>query len=110
MPELVVEHISKRLGTNEVLKDISVQLERGQVVALLGPSGSGKTTLLRCVAGLERPDAGRILLGHFHTSRPSCARRPVPGYARCSSICSSAPCTSRTTRSRRSASRTASSC
>src|SRR5207245_7127829 len=42
---------------------VSVTLERGEVVALLGPSGSGKTTLLRCVAGLERPDAGRISVG-----------------------------------------------
>ncbi len=62
MPELVVEQIHKRLGGNEVLKGVSLTLERGEVVALLGHSGSGKTTLLRSVAGLETPDAGRVTL------------------------------------------------
>lgn len=63
MPELVAEQIYKRLGGNEVLKGVSLTLERGEVVALLGHSGSGKTTLLRSVAGLETPDAGRVTLG-----------------------------------------------
>lgn len=62
MPELVVENISKRLGANQILDGISFQLEKGDILALLGPSGSGKTTLLRSVAGLERPDAGKITL------------------------------------------------
>ncbi len=63
MPELVVEGIHKRLGGNEVLKGVSLTLSRGEVIALLGHSGSGKTTILRSVAGLEIPDAGRIVLG-----------------------------------------------
>ena len=63
MPELIAENISKRLGETEVLRGISLHLKLGEILALLGPSGSGKTTLLRCVAGLERPDAGRITLG-----------------------------------------------
>src|SRR5574341_876088 len=62
MPELMVEKVHKRLGGNEVLKGVSLTLERGEVVALLGHSGSGKTTLLRSVAGLETPDAGRVTL------------------------------------------------
>jgi len=72
MPELVAEDIVKRLGENDVLRGVSVKLERGEIVALLGPSGSGKTTLLRCVADLERPDAGRIVIGDqpvFDTAR-----------------------------------------
>jgi iron(III) transport system ATP-binding protein len=63
MPELVAENIFKRLGGAEILRGISFHLDRGEILALLGPSGSGKTTLLRSVAGLDRPDAGRIVLG-----------------------------------------------
>src|SRR3954447_8401817 len=63
MPDLVVDHLGVRLGTNEVLKDVSFRAAPGEIVALLGPSGSGKTTLLRCVAGLERPHKGQIAIG-----------------------------------------------
>src|SRR5580765_106654 len=63
MPELVAEKIFKRLGGAEILRGVSLSVERGEILALLGPSGSGKTTLLRSVAGLERPDGGRIAIG-----------------------------------------------
>ena len=63
MAELTVENLHLRYGDNPILKGVSMQLERGEVVSLLGPSGSGKTTLLRAVAGLEQPHAGRILIG-----------------------------------------------
>jgi iron(III) transport system ATP-binding protein len=62
MAELTVRNLSLRLGDNEILKDVSVSVPAGQVVALLGPSGSGKTTLLRAIAGLERPHAGSIFI------------------------------------------------
>jgi iron(III) transport system ATP-binding protein len=62
-PVLRVDDLRKRFGDVEVLKGVSLTLDRGEVVALLGPSGSGKTTILRAVAGLERPDGGRITVG-----------------------------------------------
>jgi iron(III) transport system ATP-binding protein len=60
---LVVAGVHKRLGENDILKGVSFELRKGEVVALLGPSGSGKTTLLRAIAGLDHPDQGRIALG-----------------------------------------------
>jgi len=53
-----VRHISKTFGRFLVLRDVSLRVETGELVALLGPSGSGKTTLLRIIAGLEQPDPG----------------------------------------------------
>ncbi|MBR1175370.1 ABC transporter ATP-binding protein [Bradyrhizobium sp. KB893862 SZCCT0404] len=63
MTELAVESVRKTLGQQQVLKDASFSAEKGTVTALLGASGSGKSTLLRCIAGLERPESGRISIG-----------------------------------------------
>ncbi|TWF94665.1 amino acid ABC transporter ATP-binding protein (PAAT family) [Saccharopolyspora dendranthemae] len=52
--------LSKSFGSLEVLRDIDVQVERGEVVCVIGPSGSGKSTLLRCVNLLEEPSAGKV--------------------------------------------------
>lgn len=60
MSLLVMQHISKAFGDLEVIKDISLTVERGQVLAIIGPSGSGKSTLLRCATLLERVDSGSI--------------------------------------------------
>ena len=56
------EKINKKFGTNHVLIDIDLEVEKGQLVTLLGPSGCGKSTLLRCLAGLEQVTSGHIYL------------------------------------------------
>jgi polar amino acid transport system ATP-binding protein len=61
-PMLQLENVCKRFGDLEVLRGVSVDVNRGEVVCVIGPSGSGKSTLLRCVNLLEPPEEGRILL------------------------------------------------
>ncbi len=60
MAILEVKNIAKNFGELKVLKDISFNVEQGQVVAIIGPSGSGKSTLLRCINQLEKADSGEI--------------------------------------------------
>src|SRR3954447_24929328 len=57
-----VVEVTKRYGDFAALRDVSVSVPEGSLTALLGPSGSGKSTLLRVIAGLEEPDAGRVVL------------------------------------------------
>ena len=57
-----VKNLKKQFGNNVVLKDISVAIEKGEVVSVIGPSGSGKSTFLRCINGLEEFDGGHIFV------------------------------------------------
>jgi polar amino acid transport system ATP-binding protein len=61
MPILALSGVSKRFGSHVVLDDVSLNVEEGDVVAIIGRSGSGKSTLLRCINGLESPERGDIL-------------------------------------------------
>ncbi|MBR8465634.1 amino acid ABC transporter ATP-binding protein [Campylobacter sp. faydin G-140] len=57
-----IENLSKNYGNLQVLKDISVDIKSGEVIAIIGPSGGGKSTFLRCINRLEEPSSGRILI------------------------------------------------
>ncbi len=59
-PMLVGEGLVRRFGMTEALRGIDVEIRQGEIVAVMGPSGSGKSTLLHCLAGILRPDAGRV--------------------------------------------------
>ncbi len=75
-PILSIENITKSYGENTVLDHLSLQVGRGRFVTLLGPSGCGKTTTIRIIAGLETPEAGRVLLnGEDVTALPPDKRR-----------------------------------
>jgi putative spermidine/putrescine transport system ATP-binding protein len=62
IPRIRIDQVSKSFGAVQVIKDLSLDIERGEFVSLLGPSGSGKTTLLMLLAGFEQPTAGSIVL------------------------------------------------
>jgi sulfate/thiosulfate transport system ATP-binding protein len=69
---IVAQSVTKRFGEFTALEDVSIEVAAGSLTALLGPSGGGKSTLLRVIAGLERPDAGRVLIeGEDMTRRPA---------------------------------------
>jgi len=62
-PPLIAENLSKSFAGTDVVSDVSLSLQPGEVTAIIGQSGAGKSTLLRLLAGMEHPDAGRILRG-----------------------------------------------
>lgn len=69
MSILKIEHLRKKFGENEVLKDINLNVDKSEVVVILGPSGCGKSTLLRCINGLERINDGLIMIDDTRITR-----------------------------------------
>ncbi|MDE1972138.1 MAG: ABC transporter ATP-binding protein [Hyphomicrobiales bacterium] len=76
-PLLRIEALTRRFGGTAVVDQLSLDIYQGEFFALLGPSGCGKTTLLRLIAGLERPNAGRVLLDGVDLTPEPPYRRPV---------------------------------
>ena len=70
-----VQHISKKFGNYPALKDVSLEVRTGELVAMLGPSGSGKTTLLRVIAGLEIAEQGRVIFSDEDVTEKSAYER-----------------------------------
>jgi iron(III) transport system ATP-binding protein len=68
---VTLDRLSKNFGPELAVRDVSLSVAQGEFVTLLGPSGCGKTTTLRCVAGLERPDAGEIRIGGDLVAAPA---------------------------------------
>ncbi len=79
MARVELRHLTKGFGAGgkPVLQDLSVEVGEGEFLVLLGPSGCGKTTALRCIAGLESPDAGEILIGDRDVTDVPPAERDV---------------------------------
>ncbi|ANF96871.1 amino acid ABC transporter ATP-binding protein [Paenibacillus bovis] len=69
--------LSKIFGSQQVLKEINLSVDKGEVVVILGPSGSGKTTMLRCINYLERPDAGEVRIGNLAVRGKHPSRRDI---------------------------------
>ncbi|MBV9489118.1 MAG: sugar ABC transporter ATP-binding protein [Verrucomicrobia bacterium] len=76
-PELVLRNLSKRFGVIVALDDVSLEVNRGEVLALLGDNGAGKSTLSKCISGVHQPDSGIIELGGqpVQVRSPADARR-----------------------------------
>ena len=78
-PVVLLEHAQKSFGGTPVLKDISLKVQPGEVVAVIGPSGGGKSTLLRCMTLLETLDAGRLVYGDLVVAESDGAGAAVLG-------------------------------
>ena len=80
MASVTLRRLSKTYaegGAGPALRDLWLDVRDGEFLALLGPSGSGKTTLLKCIAGLEEPSAGEILIGERNVTQLAPAARDV---------------------------------
>jgi sulfate/thiosulfate transport system ATP-binding protein len=74
---VAVRHLERRFNGFTALNGVSLDVQAGELVALLGPSGSGKTTLLRAIAGLDRPDAGDVYFGDIDAATLSLRERRI---------------------------------
>ena len=82
--------VAKHFGTTQVLHDINLRIDAGEVVVIIGPSGSGKSTLLRCINKLEAISSGTLLVAGMHLTDPhvnECEIRREAGMVFSNFIC-----------------------
>ncbi|MCF6459689.1 amino acid ABC transporter ATP-binding protein [Clostridium sp. Cult3] len=72
-----IRNLSKSFGELKVLKDINLEVKKGEVVAIIGPSGTGKSTLLRCINYLEEPEEGEIEIDGFKVNAKNITRKEI---------------------------------
>ena len=78
---LIINKISKSYGNKKVVRDISIHINRGEIVGLLGPNGAGKTTTFYMIVGLVKPDTGSILLDKIEISKMPIYSRGLQGIS-----------------------------
>lgn len=81
-----IENLHKSFNNVEVLKGINLEIEKGEVVAIIGPSGTGKSTLLRCMNFLERPDKGIIEIDDFNVDVKKITKNQIHALRKCTSM------------------------
>src|SRR5207248_4083918 len=87
VPSLTVDNLERRFGHVRALRGVSFSLGQGDVLAIFGPNGAGKTTLLRLLAGILRPDKGRVLIDGVPLTRDAAAQRRRIGLIAHASLC-----------------------
>ena len=78
---LIVNKISKSYGNKKVVRDISISINRGEIVGVLGPNGAGKTTTFYMIVGLVKPDTGSIVLDKIEISKMPIYSRGLQGIS-----------------------------
>ena len=81
-----INNLQKSFGDTKVLKGIDLEVENGEVVAIIGPSGTGKSTLLRCMNFLEMPDKGIITIGDTSVDASNCTKKEIYNFRKKSAM------------------------
>ena len=77
---IVVEHLVKRYGAREAVRDLSFSVKKGEIVGFLGPNGAGKSTTLRVLAGYLAPTSGKVRVAGFDVETDPLAAKACVGY------------------------------
>src|SRR5262245_48903150 len=79
-PVVVIEHLTKKFDEFTALDDLSLSIDRGQILGFIGPNGAGKTTMIKILVGLLRPTSGRASIGGADCVRESRRIKHLVGY------------------------------